>query len=171
MNAGVFRRVLIPVEFGPLRGTELAPERSVRVGPDEWIAVSESTTKALEMGARLALGGDVYVIHAIAEFIAHANWMTPSGASELDEGARADAIKVLGEVARQRCCGVTRHLLTEVGRPLEVILGAAAQCGAEAIVLAASARHRVQRAVLGSTVDKVVRRSPCPVMVVPAGAG
>ena len=39
----------------------------------------------------------------------------------------------------------------------------------EAIVLAVSARHRVSRAFLGTTADKVIRLSPCPVVVVPSG--
>jgi len=170
MNSiGVFERVLVPVEFGSPAAAEIAPEHSVEVGENEWISVSEWTIKALEMAARLAQGGDVYIVHATEEFLDRSSWMTPAGVSQLDASARAGSIKVIEEVAEHHCVGVRCHHITKAGRPLDVILSAATECEADVIVLAASARHRVRRAVLGSTADKVIRRSPCPVMVVPSG--
>ena len=169
MNPGVFPRVLIPVEFGAPQASEIAPEHAVQVGDREWVSVSPSTIKALELAARLARGGDVYVVHATPEFIDHATWMPAASISELNDDARRDSNKVLREVAERTCEGVRIHLIIKAGRPLEVILSAAEECAADAIVLAASPRQRIRRAFLGSTADKVIRQSPCPVMVVPAG--
>ena len=109
------------------------------------------------------------MVHATPEFMDFPTWMTPARLSQLDKDARADATAVLAAVTRRHCPGVTLRAVIRPGRALDVILAAAREEKVEAIILAVSARHRVSRAFLGTTADKVIRLSPCPVVVVPSG--
>ncbi|MEZ4447922.1 MAG: universal stress protein [Nannocystaceae bacterium] len=169
MNPGVFQRVLVPVEFVATPEAEIAADRSVEVGDNEWVSVNAWTVQALELAARLARGGEVCVVHATPEFTDYATWMSPRNVNELDDAARTYSTKLLEVVARRHCAGVTIRQVIKPGRALDVILDAAKELGADAIVLAASARRRVNRAFLGSTADKVIRQASCPVVVLPSG--
>lgn len=168
MSTGAFRKTLVPVEFEPVQEGEAPPERSIKVG-DDWVAVGEWTVRSLELATRLTAGGHVYLVHATPEFRDYATWMTPVRVAEANEGASRHSTAVLEILAQRHCPGVTVHFVNKPGKALDVILEAAAEFTPEAIVLAASARHRVSRAFLGSTADKVIRQSPCPVVVVPSG--
>jgi nucleotide-binding universal stress UspA family protein len=57
---------------------------------------------------------------------------------------------------------------TPPGRGGEGLLRAAAETGAELLVMGTHRRGRLKRAVLGSVVDGVVRAAPIPVLVTPA---
>ncbi|HSI32452.1 MAG: universal stress protein [Phycisphaerae bacterium] len=75
------------------------------------------------------------------------------------------------------------RLLNQVGRELDArpryfvrdgeaaaeIVAAAAQWGADLIVVGASARGRLAELFLGSTAEEVIRHAPCPVMAVRHG--
>ncbi|MEZ4380757.1 MAG: universal stress protein [Nannocystaceae bacterium] len=167
-NSGVFLRVLVPVELQPSDAPP-AGDRGVKVGDGEWLSVSESTVEALQLAARLARGGEVYLVHTTPEFVDFPTWLSPKGLAELDDDAREDALSVLVGTAERFCQGVTLHPVIRPGKPLDVTLAAAQQYDVEAIVLAASSRHRVNRALLGSTADKLIRQAVCPVVVVPSG--
>jgi nucleotide-binding universal stress UspA family protein len=168
MNPGVFQRVLVPVEFVATPENEIAVDRSVQVGDHEWVSVNEWTVRALELAARMARGGEVCVVHATPEFTDYATWMSPKSVTELDDAARTHSTALIAAVARH-CVGVTIRQIIRPGRALDVILEAAKEHRVDAIVLAASPRHRVSRAFLGSTADKVIRQASCPVVVVPSG--
>lgn len=168
-NNGVFQKVLVPVEFEPASESELAPDRSAEVGDHEWVSVNEWTVRALKLAARMAAGGEVLIVHTTPEFSDFPTWITPARLFELDDDARADALKVLKTITARHCRGVTIRQIIRPGRPLEVTLAAAQEHCVDAIVLAASERHRVNRAILGSTADKLIRQAVCPVVVVPSG--
>lgn len=170
MRDGAFERVLVPVELEPAKEGEIAIDRTVEVGDHDWVAVGEWTVRALELAALLARGGEVYIVHATPNFMDYATWMPPTRIHELDAGASRYSTTVIEAIAKQHCTGVTLRYVIKPGKPLDVILEAAKACSPDAIVLAASARHRVNRAFLGSTADKVIRQSSCPVVVVPSGA-
>ena len=57
------------------------------------------------------------------------------------------------------------HIVRE-GEPASAIVTAAQDYGADLIVLGTSGRGRLAEFVLGSTTEDVIRRAPCPVMVV-----
>lgn len=169
MNAGVFGRVLVAVEFEPADDAEVETDRAVEVGDHDWIAVSVWTVQALELAARLARGGELWVVHATADFRDHATLMSAASIAELNRGARHHATTVLETIANRHCPDVELHYVVAPGEALKVILEAAEQHPPDAIVLATSSRGRVHRTFLGSTADKVIRQSSRPVVVVPAG--
>lgn len=170
MTAGVFRRVLVPVEFESVKKETAQADRAAEVGDHDWIGVGECTVEALELAARLVgHGGELWLVHVHHDFSEYATWMTPSRMAELNAGARRHSTAVLETVAKQHCPGVDLRCIVEPGRPLEVILDLARKHPPDAIVLAASSRGKVNRAFLGSTADRVIRRASCPVLVVPSG--
>jgi nucleotide-binding universal stress UspA family protein len=57
--------------------------------------------------------------------------------------------------------------VTEFGDPAHEIVSAAERAGADLLVMGRRGAGNIRRAVLGSTVDAVLRRAPCPVLVVP----
>lgn len=65
--------------------------------------------------------------------------------------------------------GYPRTLEVRDGDPAEVILQTAADDGTDLIVLAPHGRGRLRTALFGSTAEKVLRQSPCPVMTLHAG--
>ena len=54
------------------------------------------------------------------------------------------------------------------GRPADQIVGYARESGADLVVIGRSGQTGVAEALLGSTTDRVLRKSPAPVVVVPA---
>ena len=62
-------------------------------------------------------------------------------------------------------------LILTPGDPVEVILDQAKRLRADLIVLGTHGRRGLQRLVLGSVAESVVRRAGCPVLVVKAGVG
>ncbi|HEU0035799.1 MAG TPA: universal stress protein [Kofleriaceae bacterium] len=57
---------------------------------------------------------------------------------------------------------------TRIGRPDEEILGLAAEVGADLIFIGSHGKTGLERVLLGSVSEKVVREAKCPVMVVRA---
>jgi nucleotide-binding universal stress UspA family protein len=57
------------------------------------------------------------------------------------------------------------------GDPVDEIIAAAELVRADLIVMPTEGRHRVFDALRGSTTERVLRRSRCPVLAVPAATG
>jgi nucleotide-binding universal stress UspA family protein len=176
MTHGPFARVLVPVEFEAANEHEIAADRSIEVGKDHWIALARPTVQALRLAAKLAAGGTVHLVHATPDLLSTAvyggpegTWLPASTVDELNRTAMRQSEIVLQKAAVAHCAGVKTVCEAGAGAPLDVILGAAREHPPDAIVLAASTRGRVRRVLLGSTADKVIRQSICPVIVVPSG--
>ena len=167
----MFRSFLVPVELESAKPGEIALGRSVEVGDHDWVAVGQHTVRALELAAWLAgRDGEVCIVHATPDFTRHAGWMSASRIAELEDDASRYAGVVLGIIANRYCPGVLHRFVIEPGKAIDIILATASSLACDAIVLAASARPRLNRVFLGSTADKVIRQSSCPVMVVPSAA-
>ena len=81
---------------------------------------------------------------------------------------------MLAELVDQRFAG-RAEVVTEVprGSPHIEIVRLAEERGADLIVMATHGRGFISHAILGSTTERVVRRAPCPVLVIrrPESAG
>lgn len=91
----------------------------------------------------------------------------PPAASNLGEEHLADARRELEEdAARLREAGYSVTVQIVKGdTPTEGLLGLAREPGA-VIAMATHGRGGLRRALLGSVADKVIRRAPCPVLLV-----
>ncbi len=63
--------------------------------------------------------------------------------------------------------GVRAEAVVKIGHASNGILEYAEEIQADAIVIGTHSRNFISRALIGSTADKVVRRSPVPLLVVP----
>lgn len=86
---------------------------------------------------------------------------------EQREQALAD-LAAAGE--RARALGVETETSVRGGHPAREILTAVEEQAADLLVLGTHGRGGVEHLLLGSVAEKIVRRAPCPVMVVPAAA-
>jgi nucleotide-binding universal stress UspA family protein len=113
-------------------------------------AVSEAVEWARAFGARLHLiGAPPLVDEVLAE-----------------DPTAADALRVLADGAR--ASGVEACWQLVPGDDIAArVLDAATDLSASLIVLATRARRPIARLVLGSVAQDIMRRSPCPVLVVP----
>jgi nucleotide-binding universal stress UspA family protein len=91
------------------------------------------------------------------------------GMEDLLERNRARAAEQLAEVAAELGDGVATAQTT--GSAHEGIVRLAAEHGADLIVIATHGRGFISHAILGSTTERVLRRAPCPVLVVRPQAG
>lgn len=173
MTDGCFERLVVPIELRQSKDPE-NPGNALQIGAGHWIALGPLTIDALRLAARLGRGGRVCLVHATPDLRASAlyagadaAWIPASQLDEADAAAREQALRVLNGAANRYCEGVTVEFEIKPGQPLRVILDAARHHNADAVVLAASGRNILQRALMGSVADKVVREAPCPVIVVP----
>lgn len=136
--------------------------RRILVGYDG----SEPARKALSTAIELAqaLGGEVSALAVVRppEFAELEGEI--ENALEEAQGPLAEAFRWAREVARKR--GVPLHLYRRVGHPAEVLIRFAEEQDADVILLGRRGLTQVQRWMLGSISERVLRYASCPVMVV-----
>ena len=136
-----FRRILIAVDSTPL------------------------AVHAAEMGIELAssLGAEIAFVHAIEPGLSQAPGITP-----------ADLIAEAEREGRRLIAGFSQLLprtpleFIHVGKPASEIIRTAKEWPADIIVIGSHGRHGIQRALLGSVAEAVMRHAPCPVLVIRA---
>jgi nucleotide-binding universal stress UspA family protein len=88
--------------------------------------------------------------------------------SRLAEAARKWAIDELEDSAsRARAQGLRTRVALRVGVPYREIVTLARHLEADLIVVGTHGRGGIDRALLGSVADRLVRLAPCPVLTVP----
>lgn len=166
--------VVVPVTFEPDKPNELNAERAIQVRSDHWVIVSETTVAALQLACKMiSETGKVHLTHATLDLsptaAVHgpAGMLIPANVEELHEASNKHAIDVLGIIAERFCKGTEPVLHASPGKPLDVVLDYVRETTADMLVVAASGRSRMERFIIGSTVDKLVRQATCPVVVMP----
>ena len=86
----------------------------------------------------------------------------------MDQRRAARELAAQALVVKGRRVGVSVAFLVWEGEPGPAIVEAAEAEGADLIVVGTHGRNRVERVVLGSVSDHVVRTAPCPVLIVRA---
>jgi len=123
--------------------------------------------RAAETGVSLAqaLGAEVAFIHVVDASLAYPSDTGPP-ASELIAVAELDAKRLLTAI-RQRLSPQSPVLeFIPVGRPSEEIVKVAREWSADLLVIGSHGRGGMQRALLGSVAETVMRHAPCPLVVV-----
>jgi nucleotide-binding universal stress UspA family protein len=88
-------------------------------------------------------------------------------ASELIALARKDARRLLAELGQRASVKSAPVEFIPVGKPPAEIVKEAKEWPADLIVIGSHGRRGIQRFLLGSVAEAVVRHAPCPVLVVP----
>lgn len=173
MSMSVFRRVLVPVEFAS--ETKATDDRDdvFEIGPNRSVSLSPETTAAVQLAGKLA-SVFVELVHATPDVAAlglyggaEGMWFPDQMVHDAEAAARDSTLKVLEQIGAALLPGRKVRGHAAAGGAARVILSFADELRADAIVLAASARGRLRRAFVGSTVNHIVRHSPCPVVVLP----
>jgi universal stress protein A len=82
-----------------------------------------------------------------------------------------DVERRLGELCeRGRAAGITCESLVLIGEAHAEIVKRAAESAASVVVMGTHGRSGIKHALLGSVAERVVRRSTCPVLIVPTGS-
>lgn len=126
---------------------------------------SDASGRALEIAVAIAREPGVALtivntceVPAYPEIIAPVDLLKP-----LEEAAASKLAELLGNV-RDVCPEAKSNL--RIGAAWEQILAAAAETGADLIVMGTHGRRGVARALMGSVAERVVRLSPIPVLTV-----
>lgn len=110
------------------------------------------------LGLAQAFGAEVIVCYVVT---------MPEGAKKADQPK--DAVDYAGGIAdRFLKAGISAKTEVRRGDPALQIRKTAVAWGADAIVMATRSRRRVEKLVLGSVADEVVRDSRLPVLLVSA---
>ncbi len=132
---------------------------------------SECAAKALDAAASLAKAlGAQCTACTVVDIIRAASSMTIASADVVQtyfEALREDAKHVLQQAAeRARAAGVSIDTQIVEGYPAEDIVAFGKKCNADLIVMGSHGRTGIQRLLLGSVAEAVVRSAPVPVLVV-----
>jgi nucleotide-binding universal stress UspA family protein len=141
-----FARILVPTDFSA--GSERA-----------W-------AEARRLAARL--GSELVLVHALVERPLYSEGpFTMKRARDVFDASRAWAVKTLGEwTASAAAAGLSARWVMRTGVPYKEIVGAAVTERADLIVIGTHGRSGLDRALLGSVADRVIRLAPCPVVTV-----
>lgn len=148
MTNAIFNRILVPTDFSPQAGKA-------------WV-----TARHL---AR-AVGAELVLLHVFVETLLYSE--TPFSGERIREaysGARTWAADQLEKLAAEaRADGITVKTLTRTGIPHDEIVATAREEAADLITIATHGRGGLNRLILGSVCDRVIRLSPCPVLSIRA---
>jgi nucleotide-binding universal stress UspA family protein len=145
----------------------MTPIRRILVPTDFSTGSNEALDLALSFGK--SFGASVDVLHAWEvpadlgpEWVVHAPGEPNQTMSEFVHGRASSRMETLLAERRQSDSPPLRGRL-QSGDPSEVIVNAAAE-GYDLVVMSTHGRTGIERVLLGSVAEKVVRQSPCPVL-------
>ena len=114
----------------------------------------KAVSYALDYAKRF--GADLFIVYVVSP-----------RSGEVREKVTANGMKVLEELkARALGQGLSVTTLLEAGSPHEATLAAAERIGADAIVVGTSGKTTMDRVLIGSVSEYVVRNARCTVIVV-----
>lgn len=131
---------------------------------------SEGALNALSYAVDLAknYGAKLYIFHAIYDVVTASGWYVPHiSFDEMYKEVESAARKELEKFGLEEKRGLKdiEHIIVK-GVPYEEILKFAKENNIDLIVIGTHGRKGLDRALFGSTAERVVRNSTCPVLTV-----
>ncbi|HVL59640.1 MAG TPA: universal stress protein, partial [Burkholderiaceae bacterium] len=119
------------------------------------------------------LGSTVRFLHVVdLTYVVRAGEGTSVYATQLADVTRAEGAKLLDPALQHAAdAGVSAEAASVeimTGRPADEIVAEAQRCGADLIVMGTHGRRGLQRAMLGSDAERVLRHASVPVLLVPS---
>ncbi len=99
-----------------------------------------------------------------AHYAPQATW-GPEHKARIQAAALAELDKLVPDSARAKALVVSSE--APIGEPVDELLALIERWQAEVIVLGRHQRTGLERLLIGSTAEKLVRSAPCPVLLVP----
>lgn len=137
---------------------------------------SRHAEHAFRHGAALARisGAELIVMHVVEKFMDHSLlysdvWPFQKPVNQYyNELEERTARRLAEQVEQAAGNAVEFRVLVTTGNPAEEIVRAVEQEFVDLIVISTHGRGGLAQALIGSTTDRVLRRSPCPVLVIRA---
>jgi len=112
-------------------------------------------------------GAHLHVLHVINELDEHQRVMIPREAFQiLEKEIEVQAVKGLNRFCKEYAAGISTTTHAVVGNAFQKILETGAKVNADLIVMGTHGRTGVEQVIVGSTAERVVRRSKIPVLTV-----
>jgi nucleotide-binding universal stress UspA family protein len=148
---GPVKKVMVPVDFSDAQGR----------------LIEAAEQEAVLRGASLVLFHVIEPAAEVAGFETDPEMMRLRIGQDLEAEQRVEAER-LGELAKQvGARGVVCESAVRFGLPADEILSAAAEHGADLLVMGSHGHGALYHLFTGSVVTGVLKRSTCPVLVVP----
>ncbi len=145
------------------------PPASPGRGPRRLVVAYDGSDASVR-AARFALGlvttppMEIWLVHAL-----HAPPSVAEPRTEEEQGSEGGAIEQSFRAMQSEAASATQrvHVLVREGPAAEVVLGAAAEVGADLVVVGTRGLRGARRALLGSVSSAILERATRPVVVVP----
>ncbi len=123
---------------------------------------SDNSLEALDVAKAMAAehGGVVHLVHVVPTVLPEDEVESAYHRQE-EETARR-----LQQIADKRLAGITSQVHAPAGETSKSVADLARAVKADVVVIASHGRRGLSRLFLGSAADKIIRESPCPVLVV-----
>jgi len=136
---------------------------------------SQQAEKAGEAAISMANldGADIIVLYVIDSYYLDA-LPQPDLREKMDEQLREEGKEAVekfkSKIEEEQCAGNCKNInlitMIQAGKPADVILKTAEEEGVDNIVIGRSGKHGMEKLLLGSTAEKVVRGAKVPVNVI-----
>ena len=133
------------------------------------IDFSKCTQPALERAGAVAnaFGAELHVLHVAEERHDYQHYgLSPQTIADLERSASEEVEQQMQRATAELGRAATVH--TRTGLAHAQIGAVAAECGVDLIVMGTRGRRGVNKLMLGSTTERLVRTAPCPVLTVRA---
>ncbi len=130
---------------------------------------SDASGPAAEYAVTMAklTGAHLHVLHVINELDEHQRVMIPTEAFHLlEKEIRIQTVKQLERFCKEQAADLQTTTYALVGAAFQKILETGEKTNADLIVMGTHGRTGVEHVIVGSTAERVVRRSKIPVLTV-----
>jgi len=130
---------------------------------------SDASGPAADYAMSLAklTGAHLHVLHVINELDEHQRVMIPREAFQLlEKEIELQSIKELNRFCKEQASGLSTTTHAVVGTAFQKILETGDKVNADLIVMGTHGRTGMEHVIVGSTAERVVRRSKIPVLTV-----
>lgn len=142
----MFYRIVVPTDFSDCSREAWSMAKGLGTTPESELILTHVLTEVPRFGE---------------------GFLTAQSASEIEAAARKWAEATLAEwVAAARAEGLKARSALRTGVPYQEIVALARAERADLIVIGTHGRGGMNRVLLGSIADRVVRLAPCPVLTV-----
>lgn len=141
--------------------------KTVVVGTDFSVCAARALSVAVSLAA--SQGAKVHVVHVLMEPVqafdvaAALPYPDPAVRKEWEDAANA---RLAREVKAAEKRGVKASASLKWGRPSDTVIETAKEHHASLVVVGTHGRSALEKVLLGSTAERIVRRSPIPVLTV-----
>jgi nucleotide-binding universal stress UspA family protein len=130
------------------------------------IDFSSNTTKLTEYAFYIAesLGAVIHFIHVVPDYPGDAMIGSPYGQKFQEDALAASTQKIahLVEETQKRIPGCSGDAV--YGDPVDQIVGLAEKINADLLIISTHGAKGLEKILLGSVAERVLHRSPCPVL-------